>query len=172
MFQLNFSKKLINCPVFPDEVLHPFVPSTVAAKEAIEQVENVDTSPMHSHEEHSEEELVFQPTPSAQKPKPISTSKKGKEKLPEFMEHIFEDEAIPSPPPHKKAKRTTSSKKGQTKMSAVYISHFYSSSFEDEPAVPAPQKRKSQSLMPESPSAMDAAPSDREGSDVAITREV
>ena len=57
-------------------------------------------------------------------------------------------------------------------MSAADISHFYSSSSEDEPAVPPPQRRKSQSLMPESPPAMDTAPSDREGSDVAITREV
>ena len=28
MFQLNFPKKLMNSPVFPDEILLPFVPAT------------------------------------------------------------------------------------------------------------------------------------------------
>ena len=115
MFQLNFYKKLINCSVFPEEALHPFVPSTAAAEEAIEPTENVDTSPMHSHKEHSEEELVFQPTSCAQKPIPTSTSKKGKEKLPEFMEHIYEDESIPLPPPRKRPKKLLLQRKAKPK---------------------------------------------------------
>ena len=38
MFELNFSKKLINCTKFPDEVFHPFVPSSVDAEATTEPV--------------------------------------------------------------------------------------------------------------------------------------
>ena len=69
MFTLNFSKKLMNCPVFPDDVLHPYVPTAV---------EPNDLSHVPSQDVQSEEELEFEPTFPAKKAKSASTSKKGK----------------------------------------------------------------------------------------------
>ena len=65
MFKLNFSKKLMNCPTFPDEVLRPFIPSSVDTKNA---------TPAKSHEPFEEE------TNSEIPYTPPHTSKKGKEK--------------------------------------------------------------------------------------------
>ena len=74
---------------------------------------------------------------------------------------------------------TTSSRKGKTKMSAIEILHYYSSSSEKEHIVPSPtvQKKKSKAFTTKAATAeptteKNAAVSDSEDSDVAITKEV
>ena len=45
MFQLNFPKKLLKCPVFPDDILVPFVSATVepaAPSHAVSPTEQCD----------------------------------------------------------------------------------------------------------------------------------
>jgi len=57
MFTLNFLKKLMSCPIFPDDILHPYVPTTTKHAEPDEQ------SPITNSVEQSEEETNFEPPP-------------------------------------------------------------------------------------------------------------
>ena len=72
MFQLNFLKKLMNYPIFLDDILHPYVPTTAKLAEPDGQ------SPIPHSAEKSEEETDVEPPHTAAKATPTSISKKGK----------------------------------------------------------------------------------------------
>lgn len=160
MFKLNFSKKLMNSPVF---ILHPYVPTST---------EPAAPSQVSSPAEQTEEEIETEPTPPpSKKAKAASTSRKGKEKMPEHAQLESEFEATSSPLPLKKAKVASSAKKGKKKMTTAEISHFYSSSSKEEHIAPSPavQKQKSKAPTEEPPTEENVVASD---SEVAITKEV
>ena len=166
MFKLNFSKKLINSPTFPDEILHSFVPTSTY---------HVVPSHVSSLVMQSEEERESEPT--SQRPKKAKrarASRKGKEKVHESpisnTDSQQEDEppeskATPSPPPAaKKRKITSAAKNKKTKMATADISHYYSSSDEEQtllPSVLAQKKTRGREVN-----------SDDDGCDVEITKEV
>ena len=80
MFKPNFSKKLMNLPVFPDEILQPFVSTHDEAT-----VPSPFPSPVEQSDEEEDAEPVV-PSPPKHKGKATRTSRKGKEKMPETKE--------------------------------------------------------------------------------------
>lgn len=95
MFQLNFSKKLMNCPIFPDEVFSPFEPTPgEPSKEADTEADRDADQPHISEDGTDSDSLSAREETSSPK-----VSKKGKEKLPEYNNPM--PESIPaslSPP--------------------------------------------------------------------------
>ena len=89
-------------------------------------------------------------------------------------EFKYDFEVTPSPPPVKKRKTTSVSKKGKGKMTAVEISHYYSSSDEEQTPVTkhkqAGVSRVEATIQPLF-EAMKAQ-KESEDSDMAITKEV
>ena len=152
MFQLNFSKKLLSSPIFPDEVLQPF------GSEGGNEAADAEVSPDESeHEEPSQEvqsdeqtlrdiispkrkakaasgsrkrQLLVSESDDEDTPSPCPKTK-GKAKMPE--PHKFTPAAMFSPfAPLAKKRKTESAKKGvKVKMAAAEIRHFYSSSSEE-----------------------------------------
>ena len=165
MFELNFSKMVINCPKFPDEVFHPFMPNSVDADDAVDPVE----SP-----EHSKEDTNFEtPSPPSQTTAP-SVSRKGKEKMPEFRESTLTADVTSSSAPEKKRKTISASKGGKVKMTPAEIRHYYSS-FEEEPIFEPAAKKFGGSRVEETLQLLFEAieaHDESEDSDVAITKEV
>ena len=80
------------------------------------------------------------------------------------IEEDSDFEATPSPPPKKKRKTTSAAKKGKKKMTAMEISHYYSSTFEEQ--TPSPQVQVQKKTWEKEVSSND------EHSDIAITKEI
>ena len=129
MFQLNFSKKLMTTPIFPDEVFQPFVPVAEPAANAkpAEPAANVEpaaaadsepASPAQSQEGQSEDEPILESISPVKKKKYVSMLRKKKGR-------VQESEDAATPPPHKK-------NKVKEKMTDGKILHFYSSLSEEE----------------------------------------
>ena len=198
MFQLNFPKKLLNSPVFPDEILLPFVPATsdpVAPDCVASPAGQCDI----------EEEAMPAPQPLRTRTK-AKASHKGMEKVPDslisssesWLDRVpTEPESTPTPPlkkkpktaaslsgkkattatsspPAKPTKSTTPPRKKMSQLVAAEISHYYSST-DDETLAPISKltKKKTQVSGKKAASASQAAaPIDDEEDDLEITKEV
>ena len=131
IFQLYLPKKVINPLIFPNDILESF-----------EAMQSEPAAPGHMIEDELVHDSKTKATPSPPPPKKIkkvSTSKKGKEKVPKLdseAEVESEFKVSPSPAPAYKGKTTSMLRRGKVKMTAAEISHYYSSS--DEEQTPSP----------------------------------
>ena len=194
MFQLNFPKKLLNSPVFPDDILLPFVIPTVehaGPSQAVGQTEPCD----------EQEEAVPMPQPPRTRTK-AKASRKGKEVVPEapnsssesWLNRVSaESDSTPTPPPKKrtkvaaspatkKAKAAASTlqgkqaisitpvKKKRSQLVAAEIAHYYSSTDSDNLTVSTLTKKKSQASGKKVASAPPAPVDDDD--DLEVVKEV
>ena len=157
MFKFNFSKKLMNCPTFPDEVLCPFTPSFADTKNA---------TPAESHEPSKEE------TNSKIPHSPPQTSKKGKEKLHEYLGSIPAADVTLSSPPKKKVRISTFSKNKRSQLQAVEIAHYYSSDDDHPLSAPTSPEERSKVSSKGHMIEKEVVHSDSKDSDMAITKQV
>ena len=128
VFELNLKHKIMNHPVFPWHILHPFVPR-----------QSEDAAPSHIPEDElapDSETKVTTSTQPLKKTGKSSPSKKGKDKVTEPVSKTEDEsdfEATPSPSPTRKKRKTEgAAKKRRTTLTDAAISHYYSSSDEEE----------------------------------------
>ena len=152
MFQLNFSKKLLSSPIFPDEVLQPF------GSEGGNEAADAEVSPDESeHEEPSQEvqsdeqtlrdiispkrkakaasgsrkrQLLVSESDDEDTPSPCQKAR-GKATMPAHQESVPAAMFSPFAPLAKKRKAGSAKKGLKVKMTTAEIRHFYSFSSEE-----------------------------------------
>ena len=158
MFQLKFSRKLMNCPTFPDEVLSPFVPSSTDTRNA------TPGASQEPYEDDTNSDIPYSP---------LQTSKKGKEKLPAYSGSKPTAVVTPSSPPKKRVKIATfSKKKKRSQLQATEIAHYYSSNDDHPVPVSTSPKERSKVSSKGHKIEKEAVRSESEDSDMEITKEV
>ena len=98
----------MNPPAFPDDILQPFIPMPLELV-APDNINKDEPTP------DSKTEATPSPLPP-KKTKKLSSSKKGKEKVPELASELDDEsdlEATPSPLPAKKEKQPVHQKRGR-----------------------------------------------------------
>ena len=181
VFELNLKHKILNPPLFPDELL------------ASMPADQTTSAQVSSPEEPADDELDSETTPihqPVQQDKAAKDSKqvqdKGKAVADDNPDADSDLGVTPSPPPRKKVKVATSAplrkttksttppRKKRSQLTASEISHYYSST-DDEPAAPAsksPKKTVKSSGKKAKSAQPVAAPADAAESDLEIVREV
>ena len=190
VFELNLKHKIMNPPLFPDELLAsiPAEPNTSART----------SSPAAPTDDELESETTPIPQPMQKgktakdgrqvKDKGASSREKGKEKAVDIDKSETESDSgiPPSPPPRKKvkvatpdslrkkARTTTTPKKKRSQLTAAEIAHYYSSTDDEQAAQVSkkPKKTVKSSGKKVSSAQPVVAPADVEESDLEIIQEV